>query len=227
MVGSGLRGRCFAAGGEFAPVEVDVGEEEIADGDEHQIQGKRALGHVEVARDRVWDAGDEEVQGEDVGANHPLAMRDDLAVAGGEECGEGAEEPDDRHYTVGEHHGYAGGTEFEIEGDGCGDGDADAIHAAHDAVALEVSRAETGGEEEGTEEHCEQTGRGVREEEETVVDEPPRVRVRVSDDGVLGEDEDGDGGEADGDPEGRFGEALAASVWGCMRRGGHGGGRHL
>ncbi len=70
-----------AAVGKFSPVEVDVGEEEIADGDEHQIQGKRALGHVEVARDRVWDAGDEEVQGEDVGADHPLAVRGELTVA--------------------------------------------------------------------------------------------------------------------------------------------------
>ena len=43
-------------------------------------------------------------------------MRGELAVAGGEECGEGAEEPDDRHDTVGEHHGRAWGTEFEIEG---------------------------------------------------------------------------------------------------------------
>ena len=80
-----LRGRCFATGSEFAPVEVDVGEEEIADGEEEEVEGKGRRGHREVARDRIGDPGDEEVQGEDVGANHPLAMRDDLAVAGG--CG--------------------------------------------------------------------------------------------------------------------------------------------
>jgi hypothetical protein len=221
-----LRRRCFAAGGEFAPVEVDVGEEEIADGEEEKVESEGGRGHGEVARDRIGDAGDEEVQGEDVGADHPLAMRGELAVAGGEESGEGAEEPDDRYNTVGEHHGRSGGTEFEIEGDGCGDGDAGDVDAAHDAVALEVSRAEAGGEEEWTEEHGEQTGGGVREEEEAVVDEPRGVAVGVMDDGVFGEDEDGDGGEADGDPEGGFGEALAAGGWGCMRRGGHGGGRH-
>ena len=226
MVGSGLRGRCFAAGGEFAPVEVDVGEEEIADREEEKVEGEGGRGHVEVARDGIGDAGDEEVQGEDVGADHPLTMRGELAVAGGDESGEGAEEPDDRHDSVGELHGHAGGSEFEIEGDGCGDGDADDVGAAHDAVAFEVSGAEASGEEKWAEEHCEQTSDGVRDEEEAVVDEPRGVAARVSDDGVLGEDEDGDGGEADGEPEGGFGEALAARRSGCMRRGGHGRRRH-
>src|SRR5271168_1094272 len=87
-----LRGRRFSAGGEFAPVEVDVGEEEIADGEEEKVEGEGGRGHVEVARDRIGDTGDEEVQGEDVGADHPLAMRGELAVAGGDESGEGAEE---------------------------------------------------------------------------------------------------------------------------------------
>ena len=81
----------FAAGGEFAPAEVDVGEEEIADRDEEEFQGEGGRRHGGVARDGVGDANDEEVQGEDVGADHPLAMRGELAVAGGEECGEGAE----------------------------------------------------------------------------------------------------------------------------------------
>lgn len=141
-------------------------------------------------------------------------MRGELAVAGGNKSGKGAEEPNDRHDTVGEHHGYAGGTEFEVEGHGCGDGDGDDVDTAHDAVALEVSRAEAGGEEEWTEEHCQQTGDGVRDEEKAVVDEPGGVAVGVMDDGVLGEDEDGDGGEADGDPKGGFGEAFTASGWG-------------
>jgi hypothetical protein len=216
----------FTAGGEFVPVEVDVGEEEIADREEEEIESEGGRGHVEVARDGIGDAGDEEVQSEDVGAGHPLAMRGELAVAGGDEGGEGAEKPDDRHDSIGEHHGHAGGAEFEIEGEGCGDGDRDDVDAAHDAVTLEVSRTETGGEEEWAEEHGEQSGSGMRDEEKAVVDEPRGVGVGVGDDGVLGEDEDGDGGEADGYPEGGFGEALTAHGWGCMRRGGHGGGRH-
>jgi hypothetical protein len=79
---------------------------------------------------------------------------------------------------------------------------------------------------EWAEEHCDESSGGVRDEEEAVVDEPRGVAVGVMDDGVFGEDENGDGGEADGYPEGGFGEAFAASGWGCMRRGGHGGGRH-
>ena len=150
-------------------------------------------------------------------------MRGELAIAGCNEGSEGAEEPDHRHDSVGEHHDHAGGTEFEVEGEGRGDGDADHVDASHDAVALEVSRAEAGGEEEWTEEHRQQTGAGVREEEQAVVDEPRGVGVGVSDDGILGEDEDGDRSEGDADPEGGFGEALAARGW----RGGHGGGRHL
>ena len=86
--------------------------------------------------------------------------------------------------------------------------------------------AEAGGEEEWAEEHGDESREGVGDEEEAVVDELAGVSVGVSDDGVFGEDEDGDGGEADGDPEGGFGDALAASGWGAMRRGGHGGGRH-
>jgi hypothetical protein len=68
-------------------------------------------------------------------------------------------------------------------------------------VTLEVPGAEAGGEEEWAEERGEQSGYGVRDEEEAVVDELAGVAVRVGDDGVLGEYEDGDGGEADGDPE--------------------------
>lgn len=86
-----LRGGCFAAGGEFAPVEVDVGEEEIADEEEEEVESEGGRGYVEVAWDRIRDARDDEVQGEDVGADHPLAMRGELAVAGGNESGEGAE----------------------------------------------------------------------------------------------------------------------------------------
>jgi hypothetical protein len=224
--GDSVRDELFAAGGQLSPVEVDVGEEEIADGEEEEFEGKGGLGHVEVLRNWIGDADDDEVQGEDVGADHPLAMGGELAVAGGDEGGESTEKPHDRHDGVGELHGCAGGSELEIEGEGCGNGDAGDVDAAHDAMALEVSRAEAGGEEEWAEKHCEQRGGGVRDEEEAVVDEPRGIGVGVIDDGVLGEDEDGDGGEADGDPEGGFGEAFAASGWGCMRRGGHGRGRH-
>ena len=160
-----------AAVGKFSPVEVYVGEEEIADGDEHQIQGKRALGHVEVARDRVGDAGDEEVQGEDVGADHPLAVRCELTVAGGDEGGERAEEPDRRHDGVGERHAATESMEAEVKGHGHGDGDADDVDAAHNAVTLEVSRPKAGGEEEWAEEHREETSSSVRKEQEAVSDE--------------------------------------------------------
>ena len=211
-----------AALGKFSPVEVDVGEEEIADGDEHQIQGKRALGHVEVARDRVRDAGYEEVQGEDVGADHPLAVRGELTVAGGDEGGEGAEEPDRRHDGVGERHAATESMEAEVKGHGRGDGDADDVDAAHNAVTLEVSRPKAGGEEEWAEQHREEASSSVRKEQKAVSDEFFGVAVGVGDDRVFGKDENRDGGEGDGGPEGGLGEAFFASRWGR----GHGGGRH-
>ena len=91
-----------AAVGKFSPVEVDVGEEEIADGEEHEVEGEGSRGHVEIARDGIGDAGDDEVQGEDVGADHPLAVDLDLAVAGSEEGDNGAEEPESGGDPVGE-----------------------------------------------------------------------------------------------------------------------------
>lgn len=75
----------FAEGGEFAPVEVEVGQDEVAAGEEEEGEGEGILRHVEKGRDRVEDAGEDEVEGEDVGADHPLAVNLDLAVAGGEE----------------------------------------------------------------------------------------------------------------------------------------------
>ena len=44
----------------------------------------------------LGDARGDEDEGNDVGADHPLAVCGELTVAGGDEGGDGAEEPDRR-----------------------------------------------------------------------------------------------------------------------------------
>jgi hypothetical protein len=211
-----------AAVGEFAPVEVDVGEEEVADRDEEKIEREGGLGHVEVGGDGVGNPGEDEVESEDVGADHPLTVGDELAVAGGEEGGERAQEPDRRQDGVGEGHSLAESSEAEVEGYGSGEGDAADVDAAHDAVELEVVLAEMGRELERAEDDCQDAGDRVGDEEEAVGDELFGEAVGMRDDWVLGEDEHGDAGEAEDGPDGGLGEVFAASGWGR----GHGGGRH-
>ena len=78
--------------GEFAPTEVEVGQDE-RDCDQHEEEDdERAVGEANESRN--GEARGDEDKGEGVRADHPLAMDGDVVVARGDEGGEGGEEPE-------------------------------------------------------------------------------------------------------------------------------------
>ncbi len=145
--------------------------------------------------------GEDEIEGEDVGTDHPLAMDDELPVARGEEGGQGAEEPEGGHDDVPEGEDAAGLAQREDTCQGSRDGDGDDIDAAEDAVALEVAGAEAGGEEEWAEGDGDGSGEYVGREEEKFADEIGAVFAGLVQEGKVGIEEDEKEGDAEDDPE--------------------------
>ena len=86
--------RSGAAVGEFAVVEGEVAADEHEDADVGIPPGELAGGEVEEAGPEVEDAVGDEGEGDGVGADHPLAVDGDVAVARGDEGDEGAEDPE-------------------------------------------------------------------------------------------------------------------------------------
>ena len=129
-----------------------------------------------------------------VGTDHPLAVLGDLAIAGGEEGGEGAEDPG---------AGLDVGSDFEVaargedEGDARGDEDGEDVHAAEDAMELQMLAAEAGGELERAAEQGEGSAESVGEEEEAVAEEAGSVGVEYGA-GVTERELGGDDDEEDG-----------------------------
>jgi len=74
-----------------AAAEVNVSEEEVTDGEKKEQAREVGFGHIEVRRDGVEDAREDEVESENVGAGHPLAVDGDVTVARGEEGRRGRE----------------------------------------------------------------------------------------------------------------------------------------
>ena len=193
--------------GELVPVEGDVGEDEGAEeGVEEDDADEGGVAHGEPGWDEVQNAQTDEREGDGVGADHPLPVLGDVAVARGEEGEEGAEHPKAGLDVGSEGDAAAPGDE---DGRGRGDEDGGDIHAAEDAVQLEVPAAQARGELKWANRGGSDAADGVRDEEKAVVDELEKVVVveagGVAQDGELGGEEDGDAEEAEDEPEGVFG----------------------
>jgi len=181
------------------PVEAEFDDEERGEGEGDDAYGGEGVAEVRpVARPKVEDAAGNEGEGDRVGADHPLAVLGDVAVARGDDGGGGADHPGrGLHGGAGEPGAPVG------EGDS-GEGayeDGEEVDAAEDAVELDVPLAEAGGEVERADEEGEGSGEGVRDEERVVGDDLEAVGVVHR---VVGEeedfrgDEDEEGDEADG-----------------------------
>src|SRR6185437_10912070 len=174
----------------------------------------------------VEHAVEDEGEGEGVGADHPLAVHGDLAIASGDEGGERAEDPE---RDLDEDAGKVGAVttaKLDEEGDGGGGEDGDDVDAAEDAVELQMAGSEAGGELDGAGDEGQRAGDGVRDEESAVVDELEAVgvvgRVVEGEEEFCG-DEDEERGEAHEEPEGVLGgEAAARGRWRCRRQSGGG-----
>ena len=73
-----------------------------------------------------------------------------------------------------------------------------------------VSLAEASGELQGAEEEGGESGESVGEEDKFFAEDAGAVWAAGSEERVLGEDEDGEEGEAHEEPEGGLGEVRAA-----------------
>jgi hypothetical protein len=143
----------------------------------------------------------------------------DLAVASGEEGGQGAEEPEGGGDSVGEEEAGAG-IVLQDEGSGSRDGDGDDVDATHDAVPFKVLLAEAGREKEGPKDGCEDSGDDVWDEQDDVLDELGAVGAGLIEERKIGEDEDGDSCESEDSPKQGLGYVPGGT--GTRESGGHG-----
>ena len=165
--------------------------------------------------ERVEHSRGDEDEGEAVGPDHPLAVNGDVTVTRGDEGGDSEEEPEAGlgpcfGVEVGEGGAYGFKVMADDERGGSGDEDADDVDLAKKAVEGRVSLAETGGELQGAEEESRESGESVGKEDEFFAEDAGAVRAAGREERVLGEDEDGEEGEAHEEPEGGLGEVRAA-----------------
>src|SRR5215469_15983220 len=130
-----------AAVGEFAVVEVNVAAEEHEDADVGVPPAELSGGEVEEGGPEVEQAVNDEGEGDGVGADHPLAVHGDVAIARSEEGRECAENPE---RDLDEDPGKVAGARAELddEAERCGGEDGEDIDAAEDAVEFEMAGSE-------------------------------------------------------------------------------------
>src|SRR5215472_15532526 len=105
--------------GEFAVVVDEVAADEHEDADVGVPPAELGGGEVEEGGPEVEQAVDDEGEGDGVGADHPLAVHGDLAVARGEKGCERAEDPE---RDLDEDPGEVSGARVELddEAERCG-----------------------------------------------------------------------------------------------------------
>ena len=89
-----LSRRSGATGGEFAPVEAEIHDQQRGQGEgDHADSGEDIAQVAPVTRPQVEHAAGDEGKGDRVGSGHPLAVDGDLTVARGDESSGGAHHP--------------------------------------------------------------------------------------------------------------------------------------
>ena len=127
------------AGGELAPVEAEVDDKQGSQGEGDDADGGEGVAEVApVAGPEVEHAAGNEGKGNGIGARHPLAMLDDLAVARGDERGRGADNPGRRLHGGSGKARTAGG---EVDTGGGADKDGADVDAAENAMELKMMLA--------------------------------------------------------------------------------------
>jgi hypothetical protein len=126
---------------ELAPAKAEVHNKERGKSKGDHADSREGISEVApITGPKVQHAAGDEGKGDAVGAGHPLAVLDDLAVARGDEGGGGADDPGSSLHTgPGETRTAAG------EGDpGCGaDKDSDEVDTAENAMDLEMALAKS------------------------------------------------------------------------------------
>jgi len=151
------------------PVEAEVDDQQRGKRESNDSDcGKDVAEMAPVCRHEVQNAAGDEGKGDGVGASHPLAMLDDLAVARGEEGGGGADHP-----RRGLHGGSGETWTTPGESDACEGANkhGDDVDAAKDAMKLEVTLADPRGEIDGADQKSEDPGECMRDEKMAIGDD--------------------------------------------------------
>jgi len=133
--------------GEFVPVEAEVDDKQGSEREGNDAdRGQDVAEMAPVRGHEVQNAAGDESKGDGIGASHPLAVLDDLAVARGEEGGGGAYHPGSSLHGGSREARTAPGESDPREGT---DKDGYDVDTAQDAMQLEVTLADPRGEIDG------------------------------------------------------------------------------
>jgi len=163
------RGPSGTTGGELAPIEAEVDGKEGNERKRDDADGGEGVAKMApVARPEIEHAAGDESKRDCIGANHPLAMLDDLTIARGDEGGGGADDPGGGLHGGSWQAGAARG-----EGDpGQGtDKDAHDINAAEDPMEFQVTLAKARRELHRTGQESDDAGERMGDEEMAVGDD--------------------------------------------------------
>src|SRR5665213_1120249 len=176
------QGRSATTGGEFVPAEAKLHDQQRGQCEGDDAHSGEAVAEVApIAGPEVEHTAGNEGKGDGIGAGHPLAMLDDLAVTRGDEGGGGADDPGGGLHGGSGQAGAAGGEGDPGEG---ADKHGDDIDPAEDAMELQVTPAKSRRELDGSAQESDAAKEHMRDEEMAVGDDLQTVGVVH---GVIGD----------------------------------------
>src|SRR5665213_2448150 len=123
--------------GELAPVEAEVHNKQGSERESDHADSSESIAKMApIAGPEIEHAAGDEGKRDCIGASHPLAMLDDLAVTRGYEGGGGADDPGRSLHRGSWHAGAAGGEGDSGQG---ADKNGDHIDAAKDLSLIHIS----------------------------------------------------------------------------------------
>ena len=175
--------RTVHCGGELAPVEAEVDDEQRGEGEGDDAHGREAVAEVApVTGPEVEHTAGDEGKGDGVGTGHPLAVLDDLAVTRGDEGGGGADNPG---CGLSAGSGEAGTAVGEGDSGRGAHKDRDNVDTPKNTMEFQITLADPRREIDGADQESEDSGERVGDEEAAVGDDLQTVGVVH---GVIGDE---------------------------------------
>lgn len=162
-------GRTHFPRGELPPMEADVRNEDGEESDEDDLHGEAGLAVAIPCGDGLQHPRPDKGEGERVGANHPLAMLRDVAVARREECGCGGNHPSASLAAGGDHKVDGAGIVTVIredDGERRGDEDCNHVGSAKNAMQAWEAAADAAGKLQRAAEQCQEPSGNVRPDDQ-------------------------------------------------------------
>jgi len=202
-----------AANGKLPPIEAEVDEKKRRQGKGDDADGREAVAQMApVPGPEVEHSAGNECKCDGIGASHPLAVLDDVAIARSEEGSRGADDPGGSLHRCSRKAGTAAGE----RNSGCGaDKDGEDVDASEEAMKLEVLLSDPRGEIDWTDQESEHSSECMWDEEMAVGNHLQTVGVVhriVGNEEQLGGNKDKERGEAQRDPKNHL-ESGTSGSW--------------